>query len=125
MLYDFRELILKDIVTVSQGDPYYHFVRFKKAMLLLDEKEIEELLFHVDEFKERNGLMDFSLRDIEDRMMGKGAFKIRTENEIRMVSVRALYLELADIDDWLDVIIKKKAKSIRFSQPQDAFKVKA
>lgn len=115
-------MILKDILLVSEGDVNYYFKRFKKALLLLNDKESDELLGFVDDFRKRNGLMGYSLRDLEMRMMSTAGIKVRTENDIKVLSSRQLALELADIDDWLDDKIKEKARTIRFSNPQDAFK---
>lgn len=119
MAYDWREIIFRDLQAISPEDPFYFSRRFRKAMLILNSSEVEELASRLGKVKANLGFSGQSLDFIEKKLRTRKAIKIRSASNLVLVTRERAMRSLNALDDWLDEALKRKAGQIRWSHTGD------
>ena len=119
MVYDYRELVFKEMLDLGPEDEFYYTKRFKKARLLLNKTDYEAILGALTALKVKYSLDRYSLYWIERKLKRASGLKVRDGDAIRTVPKVRLIKELGLIDDRLDLLIKLKAPEIRFTGSMD------
>jgi hypothetical protein len=117
--YDYRELIFRELMALNQEDPYYYSKRFRKALYILTKEEVTKLEKLVARFKSEVKLHHSPLPFIERKLQSSKGIKLRTETDIVVIPRHTILARLNEIDDWLDITMKKKAGEIRWASPGD------
>jgi len=113
--FDYRELIYREILSVSPEDPFYYYKKFSKMLLILSDDDQEHLVASMDDVKTSFGLSGYSLFNIEKFLNGSKGLKIRSEGDITRVNCEQVTDRLRLIDEWVDQKLRELVKQIRFS----------
>lgn len=119
MAYDFREIIFKEMLELSPSDEFYFTKRVSKAQFLLSDEEMAYIDQMFDDFRHRYGLGKWSLFFIERKLRRGAGIKVRDGATARKLSCMRLIKDLMMIDSQIDIMVKLKAKEIRFSGSLD------
>ena len=122
MVYDYRELVFKEILDLNPEDPFYYTKRFRKAYHLLSKEDYDILIYELDLIKARYGIAGHNLKFLEAKLAGSAGIKLRAGAVLRIVPKDRILRDLSDLDDQLDITIKKLSASIRFSGSLDMVK---